>query len=271
MSLRRRLPTAVILLVLIGAVVQWAPPAVFFVLLQVFVVAALLEFYGLARRRKVRVYRTAGIAVALLLELPWVIPDLMPDMALFLGLLGLGMAYLFGVRSVEDVVGFPSAIALTFFGAVFIGFTMGYVYGLRADFGPPALYFFLSVIIVGDSGAMLFGKLLGRRKMAPWASPNKTWEGALGGLLASAAAAAGAGALFFNGKLDPAHLLGGVLLGIVSQASDPVESLFKRAAGVKDSSNLLPGHGGFLDRMDSYLLAAPFFYYYLLWWAGGRL
>ncbi|MBM3311556.1 MAG: hypothetical protein FJY80_08620, partial [Candidatus Aminicenantes bacterium] len=143
MSLKRRLPTAVVLLALIVAVVQWAPPAVFFGLLQVFVIAGLLEFYNLARRRKVRVYRAAGVAVALLLQLPWVVRSFKPEMALFLGFFALAMTYLFGVRSLEDVVAFPSAIALTFFGAVFVGFTMGYVYGLRAIFGPPALYFFL--------------------------------------------------------------------------------------------------------------------------------
>jgi len=263
MSLRRRLPTAVILLAVLLAVIQWASPLVFFAVLQLFVVAGLLEFYGLARRRKVRAMTVAGIAFALLLEIPWVVPEMRPEMALFLGLFGLGVVFLIGVRSLESVIAYPSAIALTFFGAVYVGFTLGYVYGLRWEYGPFALYFFLAVIVVGDSGAMLFGKLFGRRKMTPWASPNKTWAGGVGGLLGSVVAAAGAGALFIKNFPLPVHILGGVLLSLVSQVGDPVESLFKRAAGVKDSSSLLPGHGGFLDRMDSYLLAAPAYYYFL--------
>lgn len=263
MSLRRRLPTAVVLLAVIAAVVQWSPPPVFFGLLQILVVAGLLEFYGLARRRKIEVRPAAGTALALLLQLPWVVPGLKPEMALALGLFGLAMVFLFGVRSLEAVVAFPAAIAVTAFGAVYIGFTMGYVYGLRLEHGPSALYFFLAVIVIGDTGAMLIGKLFGRRKMAPWASPNKTWEGAVGGFVLSVAAAVGAGAVLFAAGSPAVHALAGALLGLVSQAGDPVESLFKRAAGVKDSSGLLPGHGGFLDRLDGYLLAAPAFYYFL--------
>jgi len=85
----------------------------------------------------------------------------------------------------------------------------------------------------------------------------------LGGLVFAAAGALVARAIFLKDVGPAAAALGGLFVHAVAQVSDPVESLFKRAAGVKDSSSLLPGHGGFLDRLDSYLLAAPFFFYYL--------
>jgi phosphatidate cytidylyltransferase len=263
MSLRRRLPTAVILMAALVAALEWAPPLAFFALLQIFVLAGLLEFYGLAKRRKIDVRPVPGLALALLLQLPWVVPGLTPGMALFGGLFGLAAYFLAAVRSVEGVMAFPSSLAMTSFGAVYIGFTMGYMYALRAIHGTPALYFLFIVIILGDSGAMLWGKLLGRHKMTKFASPNKTWEGALGGLVFAAAGALVARAIFLKDVGPAAAALGGLFVHAVAQVSDPVESLFKRAAGVKDSSSLLPGHGGFLDRLDSYLLAAPFFFYYL--------
>jgi phosphatidate cytidylyltransferase len=99
--------------------------------------------------------------------------------------------------------------------------------------------------------------------MAVIASPNKTWEGAAGGLLAAGLGAWAARTIFLPVLPLAEAVICGVLVQAVAQMSDPFESLFKRAAGVKDSSNLLPGHGGFLDRVDSLILATPFFYYFL--------
>src|SRR4030042_1785065 len=99
--------------------------------------------------------------------------------------------------------------------------------------------------------------------MTPPASPNKTREGSVGGIRLAVLAALAARQLWFpEVGLAPA-LVCGALVHAAAQVSDPLESLFKRAVGVKDSSNFLPGHGGFLDRIDSFLLAAPFFYYFV--------
>ena len=119
------------------------------------------------------------------------------------------------------------------------------------------------LILLGDTGAYLVGVLLGRHKMAPLASPNKTWEGCAGGILFGVLGAWAAKVLLLN-DLNLALALGtGAAVHAVAQLSDPLESLFKRAVGVKDSSNILPGHGGFLDRFDSFILAGPFFYYFI--------
>jgi phosphatidate cytidylyltransferase len=138
---------------------------------------------------------------------------------------------------------------------------MNYFYLLRLEKGPFYIYFLFAVIFLGDTGAYLFGKLLGRHKMTPMASPNKTWEGSVGGLVFACLGAMAAQQVLLReiGILEAA--LSGFFVHAVAQLSDPLESLFKRAAGVKDSSNFLPGHGGFLDRIDSLILATPFFYY----------
>ncbi|MCQ2411311.1 MAG: phosphatidate cytidylyltransferase, partial [Elusimicrobiaceae bacterium] len=100
----------------------------------------------------------------------------------------------------------------------------------------------------------------------PEVSPKKTWEGAGGGTLLAVGAAALMQHLFLSGCFSVITSLWlGLLVAAVGQISDLAESVLKRSAGVKDSSNLLPGHGGFLDRFDSYLLLAPLFYYVVLY------
>jgi phosphatidate cytidylyltransferase len=120
----------------------------------------------------------------------------------------------------------------------------------------------LGVVYIGDTCALYGGKAFGRRKLAPGISPNKTVEGAVCGLLGGLGWALVAHVWFFR-RLPLEHaLLLGTVLGLVGIAGDLVESLIKRAATVKDSGNLLPGHGGILDRVDSLLLAAPVLYWY---------
>lgn len=123
--------------------------------------------------------------------------------------------------------------------------------------GPQLLTFLLLLVVAADVGAYFAGRSFGRHKLAPRVSPGKTWEGVAGGL-AGAALLTLAGALWFSLPLVPFVLLG-VAVAVVSVIGDLTESLFKRHAGVKDSGNLLPGHGGILDRVDSLTAAAPFF------------
>jgi phosphatidate cytidylyltransferase len=124
---------------------------------------------------------------------------------------------------------------------------------------PRLLLVFLVAVWANDSIAFLVGSAWGRRKMAPRLSPGKTWEGALGGLLGGSLIAA-AGLLWLDA--EPRWPLIGILVVVMvaAQVGDLLESLLKRAAQVKDSGKLVPGHGGLLDRLDAIILAAPVFY-----------
>jgi phosphatidate cytidylyltransferase len=123
--------------------------------------------------------------------------------------------------------------------------------------GPEVLFWLLLLVIGADIGAFVAGRSLGRRKLAPRVSPGKTWEGAIGGLLTVAAVAA-AGTVHFGLSVGRGVAFG-CAVGIFSIVGDLTESMFKRAAGLKDSGALLPGHGGMLDRIDSVTAAAPLY------------
>ena len=127
--------------------------------------------------------------------------------------------------------------------------------------GMSLLFFPLILTWAGDTAAMTVGKAFGGPKMAPVVSPNKTWSGGIGGLLAAMAIAVIYGALVFRRAGIPVHwaemLLCGAVIGVAGQVGDVVESMFKREVGVKDSSAIIPGHGGVLDRLDSLYFAIP--------------
>lgn len=123
--------------------------------------------------------------------------------------------------------------------------------------GPHLLLFLLLLVVAADIGAYFAGRAFGTHKLAPRVSPGKTWEGVCGGLLA-AALMAGVGVWWFQMNTVPFMALC-IVVAIASVIGDLTESLFKRHAGLKDSGNLLPGHGGVLDRVDSVTAAAPVF------------
>ncbi len=123
--------------------------------------------------------------------------------------------------------------------------------------GPQIVLWLVLLVIASDIGAYFAGRSLGRLKLAPLVSPGKTWEGALGGLSMVALVAWGGAAHFGLPRL--AAVTFGCAVGIFSIIGDLTESMFKRAAGLKDSGILLPGHGGLLDRIDSVTAAAPLY------------
>lgn len=146
-----------------------------------------------------------------------------------------------------------------------IGVPLGLAVLLRG--GADGLEWALTAILCTfavDTGAYAVGKLLGRWHMAPAISPNKTWEGTAGGLMAGVGAAIGLTLIFGLPMALWAAAVFGLLLGIAATGGDLAESSLKRAAGVKDSGAFVPGHGGLLDRMDSLMAALVFTYI----WAG---
>jgi phosphatidate cytidylyltransferase len=116
----------------------------------------------------------------------------------------------------------------------------------------------LAIVALGDTLAYFTGRRFGKHKLAPSVSPKKTWEGSIGGFVGSLLAAA-VWSHFVLDQVEPRILLVAAATAIMAQAGDLVESVVKRAAGVKDSSQVLPGHGGFYDRLDAMILGAPTF------------
>ena len=147
---------------------------------------------------------------------------------------------------------------------VYIGVPLGALAAARALAGREAVLLLMAVIIVSDSAQFYTGRALGRRPLAPAISPKKTREGAIGGVVFGTLAMV-AGARYVLHAPPVTGALVGAAIVAVGIVGDLFESLLKRSAGVKDSSNLIPGHGGVLDRIDSWLFAAPVYYVYLLY------
>jgi len=163
-------------------------------------------------------------------------------------------------------------VASTFFAAIFVGMAMSYFIllqqlGFEGQGGHVGGYAVLTVFIgvwTCDTMAYFIGSAIGKHKIFPRVSPNKSWEGSIAGLIGSFVALiliVKAGWLPGLDYIDALWL--GLIAGVAGQVGDFAESLVKRDVGVKDSSNLLPGHGGAWDRLDSILFAAPLSYLYL--------
>ena len=164
------------------------------------------------------------------------------------------------------------AFLLLLLGPVYVGFLLGHglaIYDLSPamegidNAGRNWLLFTLAGTSASDTGAYAVGRLIGRHRMTPTLSPNKTWEGAAGGLMASVAAMLAVGALLELGVAAWQHVVVAIVVAVVAQFGDLFESFLKRRADAKDSGSIMPGHGGLLDRIDSVLFALPAVYYLL--------
>jgi len=208
--------------------------------------------HGLARRAVVMVGGALCFGGLLYGGLAWV-------GALCVGAL-LG-AFLVEMAVARSLDGAADRVGRMFMGMAYIGLLLPWVALVRRlDQGVALIFLLLAATWLGDTGAFFSGKALGRHKMAPLLSPNKTWEGMLGGLLASMLGALAVGLI--AGVDLPWYLLMalGGLVDIAGVLGDLAESLMKRTWGVKDSGSIMPGHGGILDRIDSVLFSAPVLY-----------
>jgi phosphatidate cytidylyltransferase len=151
---------------------------------------------------------------------------------------------------------------------LYVGVPLGALAWVHVIYGPFTLVFVLVLITLSDSAQLYCGRAFGSRKLAPTISPAKTIEGALGGMVAAAVGGALLAPLWIFGTMWLEGLALGVVLCAAGIAGDLFESLLKRSAGVKDSSTLIPGHGGVLDRIDALLFAAPVYYVVLRYLAG---
>lgn len=245
--------------------VVWAGDLVFVIGIALLAAVGTWEFVRMFEAGPARPFLVPAVAAAALLPVAaWVQG---PAAALWLTapyLLAVS-AYALATRPPED--GPLTSAALTVFAALYLGGLMGFSVPLRTELAGDrlvgSLVFFFPVVVTwaADSAAYFGGRSLGRRKLAPRVSPNKTVEGAGCQL----AAAATVGIAYGLGVLGPLGyhlgfgraLLLGVAAGVAALLGDLVESALKRERGVKDASSLLPGHGGLLDRLDSLLWVFP--------------
>jgi phosphatidate cytidylyltransferase len=238
-----------------------------FVALQVGL--ALHEFYRMMRAKGLSPYRTFGMLAAF--GLLWAASRPPASPVDFLATAALLLALAFGLRRPEMPRQVES-IAVTIFGVLYVGWLSAHLVLLRelpwlagTDYRDGASFVLLAFFITWscDTGAYAVGRVFGRTR--PWTriSPAKSVEGAVGGFAAALGAAFVARAWFapYLSLWDALAL--GMLVGVFAQVGDLVESLFKRDAQHGDSSDLIPGHGGVLDRFDSLYFAAPIVYYYL--------
>jgi len=268
--MKRILTAAVALPVLLYAV--WSQSPYFFVALTaVTIVLALGEFYSLAAKAGCKPQSVAGYAAALVVIASFVFEEPVLTVAALaaLSIWSLGAE----IFQPDDMKKSLASASATVFGVIYVALLAGFLVGVRmiADAAPKApvphlasklLTMFFAIVMMTDTGAYYTGRMIGRHKLAPRISPGKTIEGAIGGFVMAVAAGVLCKLVFFP-EIPAAHALAmGAALGAIGQFGDLAESLVKRGSNVKDSGNLLPGHGGMLDRVDSILFCAPLLYYY---------
>jgi phosphatidate cytidylyltransferase len=153
-------------------------------------------------------------------------------------------------------------------GVIYVGWMLSYWIDLHLEYGRSWVYLAMFTTFANDTGAFFIGTKWGKHKLASNISPGKTWEGAIGGLLSAVMASAAISSipiLFSSSPLEYWQVaLLGCLVSFFAQLGDLVESLLKRNMGLKESGNLLPGHGGVLDRFDSLIFVGVVVYYYVL-------
>ncbi len=273
-----RIITALVALPVLIASIIFAPLQPLFVLLAVFAMASgLYEFWHLARLRGAKpdvVVGYAGAAamfVAFYFNAPLLDPPLLTVAV---------TAFVIAALTAEMLRGAPFdkmilSTGATVLGVLYVVMLGGHLVAVRTGFQSPShpllsthlLSYFFLVLMGSDTGAYYTGRAFGRHKLAPTVSPGKTWEGAVGGMIASLLMAALAHYWFFPELNLTAALALATVMNVLGVVGDLTESALKRGAGAKDTASILPGHGGLLDRLDSLLFNAPLIYYFAhLYW-----
>jgi phosphatidate cytidylyltransferase len=271
--LQQRAISAAVLVPLLVAVMLLGGPWIVGLVVVATAIAAIETFRLLAAAGYGSI-PALGTAVAVAVVIDGAVPDAPPGTTLILVAIGVILAAVGSFAKRDPREGLPTWFG-TVFGALYASL-LGFVVRLGQSapevpvgaplevIGAERGWILLLVLTVWayDTGAYVVGRRFGRRRFLGHISPSKTYAGLVGGLVASTAVAALA--LYGLGQPPLAGLILGPLVGAAAQAGDLAESMLKRAAGAKDSGTLIPGHGGVLDRVDSFLFAAPVVLLYVL-------
>jgi phosphatidate cytidylyltransferase len=251
----RVLSGAVLIALAIG-VVWFAPPLLFIAVAVLLAVLGVSELVSLARAGGLDVALIpSGFGTAVVVASAGVAGAL--DTCLITALIAVAAAALGSWRGGPGAL---AAVSASLFPVLYLGLPLAAMIGIRALAGPRGLFLLMLTVIVSDSMQYYCGRLWGRTPLAPRVSPKKTIEGAIGGFVFGTALFAALGAWWAPAIPLPLRVMVGVTLVALGIAGDLFESMLKRSANVKDSSALIPGHGGILDRIDALLFAAPVYY-----------
>ena len=235
--------------------------------------AGLFEFFTLTKKLELKADASvayigaAALFAAFIFDAPTKAPDLLIlTVVLFVILVLITQTFRFQVNFSKMLAG----AGVTLLGVFYIAFLGGFIVSMRVGFdntlipflSTKLLGFFFLVGMGADVGAYYVGKTFGKHKLIPKVSPGKTWEGAVGGLVLSAAFAALASFWFFPELPYKFSIPLAVVMCVVGIFGDLAESAMKRGSNAKDAASILPGHGGLLDRLDSLLFNAPILYYF---------
>jgi phosphatidate cytidylyltransferase len=276
--MKTRILTALIALpILIASIVlpSYIPDTkwLFVIIAAVGLSAGLFEFFSLTKKLELKADAAIGYLgaalffVAFIFDIPSNAPSLLlATLALFLIVVLITQTF----RFQKDFSKMLAGIGVTVFGVLYVAFLGGYLVSTRVAFDHPLnlhlsthlLGYFFLVIMGSDIGAYFAGRALGKHKLAPKISPGKTVEGLIGGILAAAGFGALATFWFFPELPYKWSVPLAAVMAVIGVLGDLAESAMKRGAGAKDAASILPGHGGFLDRLDSLLLNAPILYYF---------
>ncbi len=274
--MKTRILTALIALpIVIASIILplWWPQAVWlFVAIAAFALAAgLFEFYSLTKKLELKADAAIGYlgAAALFVGFLFDAPAKAPDLLIAtLALIVIAVLISQTFRFQKDFSKMLTGTGVTLLGIMYVAFLGGFLVATRVGFeNLPNLsthllgYFFL-VIFASDIGAYFAGRAFGKHKLAPSISPGKTVEGLIGGLLFATGGAALATWWFFPELPYKWSIPLAFVMAAVGVLGDLAESAMKRGSGTKDAANILPGHGGLLDRLDSLLFGAPILYYF---------
>jgi phosphatidate cytidylyltransferase len=274
--MKTRLITAAIALpVVIASIILplwWREAVWLFVAIAGLALAAgLFEFYSLTKKLELKADASIGYLglAALFIGFVFDAPSKAPEL-LVATLAGVLILVLITqtFRFQKDFSKMLTGVGVTMLGVLYVAFLGGFLVSLRVgfetkpDLSTDLLAYFFFIIFGSDAGAYFAGRALGKHKLAPRISPGKTVEGLIGGLIAAAGFAALATATFFPELPFLYSIPLAIVLATVGVLGDLCESAMKRGAGAKDAGSIIPGHGGFLDRLDSLLFGAPILYYF---------
>jgi phosphatidate cytidylyltransferase len=252
----KRVLTAIVLIPIVLVVTLFAPDGIFALIVGVIAALAAEEFLnlgstvGLGRPGKWFLVAPMAVTTVFFFGTNWVLTALTASL---LALLSVNVFF----ESIDRSLG---SVAFGSAGLLYCSVPLGFLILMSREMPRELILILFIIVWTGDTAAYYGGRLLGRHPLAPKISPKKTIEGSISGLIGSVVLGTAA-AVWFVGEPWLNFALVAGITGIAGQIGDLAESALKRSAGVKDSSSILPGHGGILDRLDSLFFAVPVFYW----------